>query len=375
MKISVSAPAGLEGVTKRELYNLIKVDASAINGRLQFDGDIKTVAFLNLHMRTASRVYIVIGSFKVSNFDDLFDGVKNLNFEDYVSDIGQINVYGTAVESTLMSTSACASIIKKAICTRLESVYKKPLLESGERYRIEFNLRRDYLTISLDTSGEGLHKRGYRKNASGDAPLKENVAGALLSLSVWNKSKPFADLFCGSGTLPIECAMKAKNIPAGLNRDFDFLHYKNFDLSFYSQMLESAKSQIDNNYQGEIFACDIDAKQIERAKYHARLAGVGEIINFKVQDMREFSSTTPYGVIVTNPPYGERLLTRNEIVSLYKDYGKTYQKLDKWSAYTLTSVTDFERLFGKKALKKRKVFNGKLECWFYQVMGEKPQKN
>ena len=169
--------------------------------------------------------------------------------------------------------------------------------------------------------------------------------------------------------------MMAKNVPAGLNRDFDFLHYKNFDMSFYQKMLDDAREGIDHNYKGEIFACDIDAKQIERAKYHARLAGVLDVINFKVQDMRDFSSNRSYGVIVSNPPYGERLMTRNQIVSLYKDYGKVYNSLDNWSAYTLTSVTDFERLFAKKAQKKRKVFNGKMECWFYQVMGEKPQKN
>lgn len=374
MNLAVSSPSGLESVVKREIYNLIGVDAPSINGRLYFEGNIQTVAKLNLYSRTASRVYIVIGGFKAQTFDELFSGIENLDFETYVSKNGVIAVHGTTVESKLMAVSACSSIIKKAICKRLENFYKSTLLENGERYKIEYVIRHDYCTVYLDTSGEGLHKRGYRKELVGDAPLKENVAAAILTLSVWNKNKPLADLFCGSGTIPIEAGLIAKNIPSGLYRDFDFLHFKNFNTDFYKEMVENAKIQIDNNAKPIIYACDIDEKQLNIAKKHAKDAGVLDIINFEVKDMREFSSNLEYGVIVSNPPYGERLLTRQEIVKLYRDYGKVYSNLKNWSAYTLTTVSDFERLFNKKADKKRKIYNGKLECFLYQVLGAKPPK-
>lgn len=374
MQITVSAPSGLEGVVKREIYKLTGLDSTAINGRVEVSGDLKTVALFNLHLRTASRVFIKLGSFKAQNFDELFDGVSLIDFENYIDKKGKIEVYGSSIESKLTSVQACASIIKKAICKRLISKYNTELTESGERYKIEFILRRDYCIISLDTSGESLNKRGYRKELIGDAPLKENVAAALILLSVWNKSRPLADLFCGSGTIPIEGALIAKNIAPGLYRDFDFLHYKKFDLSFWEKMRNDAINSIDNETELKIYAFDIEESQIRLARKHAEKAGVLDAIHFQRADMREFSSKLKDGVIITNPPYGERLLDRKTIVSLYRDYGEVYSKLNNWSAYTLTSVTDFERLFRKKANKKRKIYNGKLECNYFSVLGEKPEK-
>ncbi|MBR2377543.1 MAG: class I SAM-dependent RNA methyltransferase [Clostridia bacterium] len=374
MQITVSAPSGLEGVVKREIYKLTGLDSTAINGRVEVSGDLKTVALFNLHLRTASRVFIKLGSFKAQTFDELFDGVSLIDFENYIDKKGKIEVYGSSIESKLTSVQACASIIKKAICKRLISKYDTELTESGERYKIEFILRRDYCIISLDTSGESLNKRGYRKELIGDAPLKENVAAALILLSVWNKSRPLADLFCGSGTIPIEGALIAKNIAPGLYRDFDFLRYKKFDLSFWEDMKKNAINSIDNETELKIYAFDIEESQIRLARKHAEKAGVLDAIHFQRADMREFSSRLKDGVIITNPPYGERLLDRKTIVSLYRDYGEVYSKLNNWSAYTLTSVTDFERLFRKKANKKRKIYNGKLECNYFSVLGEKPEK-
>ena len=374
MQITVSAPSGLEGVVKREIYKLTGLDSTAINGRIEVFGDIKTVALFNLHLRTASRVFIKLGSFKAQTFDELFDGVSLIDFENYIDKKGKIEVYGSSIESKLTSVQACASIIKKAICKRLISKYNTELTESGERYKIEFILRRDYCIISLDTSGESLNKRGYRKELIGDAPLKENVAAALILLSVWNKSRPLADLFCGSGTIPIEGALIAKNIAPGLYRDFDFLRYKKFDLTFWEDMKNDAINSIDNETELKIYAFDIEESQIRLARKHAEKAGVLDAIHFQRADMREFSSKLKDGVIITNPPYGERLLDRKTIVSLYRDYGEVYSKLNNWSAYTLTSVTDFERLFRKKANKKRKIYNGKLECNYFSVLGEKPEK-
>ncbi len=373
MQISVSAPSGLEGVLKREIYKLVGEDAPALNGRLTIEGDIERVALFNLHLRTASRVFIKLGEFKAQTFDELFDGVSKIDFENYIDKNGKIEVYGSAIESKLNSVQASASIIKKAICNRLINHYKCELTENAERYKIEFIIRRDFVTISLDTSGESLNKRGYRKELIGDAPLKENVAAALILLSVWNKTRPLADLFCGSGTIPIEAGLIAKNIAPGLYRDFDFVYYKKFDTSFFDKMKEEAKAQIAKDCAVKIFGFDIEESQIKLSRIHAEKAGVGDIIHFQRADMKDFSSKLKNGVIISNPPYGERLLDRKAIVSLYREFGNVYKKLNNWSCYTLTSVTDFERLFLKKANKKRKIYNGKLECTYYQILGEKPK--
>lgn len=373
MKITVSAPSGLEGVVKRELYNLTEQESQAISGRLTIDGDVYTVAKLNLNLRTASRVYITIGSFKAETFDELFDNLLKLDFENYLDKCSKISVFSNIFESKLNSLQAVSSVSKKAICKRLESEYKCKLKESGFEHKIELNIRRDFVTVNLNTSGEPLHKRGYRTSV-GDAPIKENVASCLLDLSVWNKNKILVDPFCGSGTILIEAGMILKNIPSGLNRDFDFLHFEKFDTSFYAQMIEDAKSKIVKVDKPTLFGLDIEESQIKLARAHAKKAGVADAILFEVKDMREFTFKTSYGVIVTNPPYGERISDRNQVVKLYRDYGKVFSSLNEWSAFTITPVSDFERLFGKKAVKKRKIYNGKLECYYYSVLGAKPPK-
>ena len=373
MKITVSAPSGLEGVVKRELYKLTGKDSQAINGRLTIDGDIKTVATLNLNLRTASRVYITLGSFKAENFDELFDNISKLDFENYLDKTSKITVYSDIFEAKLNSIQAVSSVCKKAICNRLERFYGSKLNESGFNHKIEISIRRDFVTVNLNTSGEPLHKRGYRTSV-GDAPIKENVASCLLDLSVWNKSKPLVDLFCGSGTILIEAGLIVKNIPAGINRDFDFLHFEKFDISFYEQMLTEARQNIQSPNAVTLIGYDIEESQVKLARAHAKKAGVSDIVRFEVKDMREFTSSESYGVIVTNPPYGERISDRNQIVNLYRDFGKVYKSLDNWSAFTITPVTDFERLFGKKADKKRKIYNGRLECTYYSILGAKPPK-
>lgn len=373
MKITVSAPSGLEGVVKKELYNLIGVNAQAINGKLTFDGDIKTVAKLNLHMRTASRVYILIGSFKACDFDTLFDGIYSLDFENYLDKSSKITVLSDIFESKLNSIQAVSSVAKKAICKRLAEKYGCDILENGYNHKITLSIRRDYVSVYLNASGEPLHKRGYRTSV-GDAPIKETVASCLLYLSIWNKNKILVDPFCGSGTIAIEAGMIAKNIAPGLKRDFDFLHFEKFDTSFYQDMKAEAESQITTPTKINIFGYDIEKSQVTLAKAHAKKAGVSDAVEFKVADMRDFTSEDSYGVIVTNPPYGERLLKRSEIVSLYRDFGKIYKSLKDWSVFTITPVTDFERLFGKKADKKRKIFNGRLECTLYSTYGNPPKK-
>lgn len=375
MEICVTSASGIEAVTKRELYKIIgKEDLSAINGRIKFEGDESDVAKCNLNLRTGNRVEIVLGGFKAETFDDLFDGVKSIPFEEYIDRDGKIIVSAKSVQSKLFAYSAIQSVSKKAICERLCEKYGvNELNESGARYKIEVAALKDYVTVTLDTSGDGLHRRGYR-GLVGEAPLKETLAAALVELSVWNKTRPFADLFCGTGTIPIEACMIALNIPAGLNRSFDFQNWKRFDKKIFDRAAEEAKANIVTAADLRISGFDIDDKQLKLARKHAELAGVDKYIHFQRADMRDFSSRFSHGVIISNPPYGERLSDRKEVEKLYRDYGKKVALLDDWCAYTLTPVDDFERLFGKKADKKRKIYNGKIECCYYSHLAPPPKK-
>lgn len=375
MEICVTSASGIEAVTKRELYKIIgKEDLSAINGRIKFEGDESDVVKCNLNLRTGNRVEIVLGGFKAETFDDLFDGVKSIPFEEYIDRDGKIIVSAKSVQSKLFAYSAIQSVSKKAICERLCKKYGvNELNESGARYKIEVAALKDYVTVTLDTSGDGLHRRGYR-GLVGEAPLKETLAAALVELSVWNKTRPFADLFCGTGTIPIEACMIALNIPAGLNRSFDFQNWKRFDKKIFDRAAEEAKANIVTDADLRISGFDIDDKQLKLARKHAELAGVDKYIHFQRADMRDFSSRFSHGVIISNPPYGERLSDRKEVEKLYRDYGKKVALLDDWCAYTLTPVDDFERLFGKKADKKRKIYNGKIECCYYSHLAPPPKK-
>ena len=375
MEICVTSASGIEAVTKRELYKIIgKEDLSAINGRIKFEGDESDVAKCNLNLRTGNRVEIVLGGFKAETFDDLFEGIKAIPFEEYICRDGKIIVNAKSVQSKLFAYSAIQSVSKKAICERLCKKFGvNELGESGARYKIEVAALKDYVTVTLDTSGDGLHRRGYR-GLVGEAPLKETLAAALVELSVWNKSRPLADLFCGTGTIPIEACMIALNIPAGLNRGFDFQNWKCFDKKIFDRAAEEAKANIVTDADLRIGGFDIDDKQLKLARKHAELAGVDKYIHFQRADMRDFSLRFSHGVIISNPPYGERLSDRKEVEKLYRDYGKKVASLDDWCAYTLTPVDDFERLFGKKADKKRKIYNGKIECCYYSHLAPPPKK-
>ena len=371
MRICVSCASGCEAVLKRELYKLGYGDLPAINGRIYFDGDISSVAKCNLYLRTANRVYIELASFKACNFDELYDGVSSINWSAYTSINGKFDVVAKCVDSHIHAISVTQSITKKAIVNSLSK--GGILLENGERYRVEVAIVKDYVSVLLDTSGSGLHRRGYRALV-GDAPLKETLAAAIINLTVWNYTRPFADLFCGSGTFAIEAAMKAQQIPAGSMRDFDFLHWTKLNgEEVFNEIKKKGMQNIKDN-PIRLSAFDIDEKQLSLARKHAKIAGVEQYIHFQRADMRDFSSSKKYGVIITNPPYGERLSERKEIEKLMKDYGKVYSKLDEWSAYTLTPVTDFERLFGKKADKKRKIYNGPIECCLYSMLSNPPPK-
>ena len=369
--ISVSSASGVEAVTKRELGKLGIENAPAVNGRISFKGDEKIVASCNLFLRTANRVFITVTSFKAQTFDELFEGIRAADWKCFLPDDAKIIITAKCVSSRLMAISACQSIAKKAVCENLISAYGKPLKEEGARYKIEVSVYKDIVTVSLDTSGEGLHRRGYR-GLVGEAPLKETLAAALIELSVWNPSRPFVDLFCGSGTLPIEAALIATDTPAGINRDFDFLHWKNMDFSVFYDIKETARAKIKDGKDLYISGFDIDEKQIELARTHANLAGVGNVIHLQRADMRDFSNRHKNGVIISNPPYGERLMERREVAALYSDLGKLYAGFPDWCMYILTAADGFERSFGRHADKKRRIYNGKLDCNFYTYLGKKP---
>lgn len=374
MKICVTTASGVEAVTKRELYRLFKIDPPALNGRICFDGEWEEIAKCNMYLRTANRVGIILGEFKAETFDDLFDGLKRVAFEEFIPVDGKIIVTAKNVLSKLFAVSATQSISKKAICARLFEKYGvNSLPESGARYKVEVAILKDHVTVTLDTSGDGLHRRGYR-GLVGEAPLKETLASAIVQLSVWNPSRPLVDVFCGTGTIPIEATLIALNIASGKNRNFDFTEWKCFDKSIFDRVKAEAIASERLDSEIRISGFDVDENQLKLARRHAREAGVEKYIHFQRADMRDFSSRFSHGVIISNPPYGERLSDRREIEVLYRDYGKMVRSLDNWCAYTLTSVTDFERLFGKKADKKRKLYNGKLECNLFSHLSAPPQK-
>ncbi len=365
---------GVESVTKRELVKMGFENCPAVDGRITFKGSLKDVLRCNVNLRTADRILIKLCEFKADTFDGLFDGIYAFEWKDFVSVDQKITVVAKSVKSKLFATSAIQRLTKKAVAEKLKKSYKTSVLaENGAEMKIEVSLKNDVATVSLDTSGMGLHKRGYR-DLVGAAPLKETLAAALVMLSVWNSDRPFADLFCGSGTLPIEAAMIGLNIAPCINRTFAINGWKFFDGKIFDEVVQEAKAnQIERELK--IFGFDIDDNAISLSMRHAKRCGVEKYIHFQRQDFKDFSSKLRYGVIVSNPPYGERLMSEKEVRFLYKDLHAKFDTLNDWSLGVLTSYYDFEKAFGKKADKNRKFFNSNLECHFFQYLGAKPPIN
>lgn len=373
--VSVTCASGVEKVVKSELKRLGYEIAPALNGTLTFNGDMLAVARLNVFMRSIDRVYIKLCEFPVLTFDDLFDGVKNTRLEDFIPKDAKIIVNGKCVKSKLFAVSACQSLIKKAVVDRLSNVYGvNRLVENGALYGLEFSIFKDTFTLYLNTSGAGLHKRGYR-DLVGIAPIKETLASSLLLLSDFYKDRPFADPFCGSGTIAIEGAKIALDIAGGIGRRFAFNDWKNFDQKIFDLAFTEAKDKEKRDRKIEFFASDIDKKAISLAKYHAERAGLKDKIRFEVKDVYNFSSTLKNGTIVTNPPYGERVYDRKQAEECYKSFGKAYAKLDGWSAFVITSANNFEKHFGKKCDRERKLYNSNKECKYYYYYGKKGDNN
>lgn len=364
-EIVVTSAFGVETVTKKELKKLGVNDPKANNGSFVFPGTDLDIARLNVFLRTADRVFIKVSEFPCLTFDELFDNTAALPWENYLDVSSNIVVNGKSVRSRLFSLSDCQRIVKKAVLSRLSKVYNKSYFdEDGARTEICFSLRDDVVTLTINTSGKGLHKRGYR-DLVGEAPIKETLACALIDLAhpIWDE--PLIDPFCGSGTIIIEAAMQALNIAPGKSRDFDFIHWTDFDKSLYAKAIQEA---LDNEKIRKLsFAgYDIDPAAIKLALHHAERAGIKDCVHFQVRDVQELSSARPHGCIITNPPYGERLLTPKETDRLYKTFGEVCLRLPSWSINVITSNPTFERSFGKKAVKNRKLYNANKECRYYQ---------
>lgn len=357
---------GLEGVAAQECKHLGLENVRAEDGRVLCEGDITQAARLNLNLRTGERVILLLGRFPADNFDALFEGTAALPWEHFIPKDGKFPVRCQSVGSQLHAEVTCGNVVKKAVAKRLGGAYGLTTLpETGADYAIRCLILKDTVTLGIDTSGPSLHKRGYRALSTG-APLRETLAAAMVLLSRYRGKGIFADPFCGSGTIPIEAALIAKNRAPGLNRTFPA---QKWPLIPQAAWLDGVDEAMDREYGGayEIFASDIDPKAVELARQNAALAEVDDLITFSIADATAFQSDAPTGRVVTNPPYGQRLMEKDEAEGLYAAFGKAFRRLPKgWELYLLSSHTEFERTFGKPADKKRKLYNGPLLCNLFQ---------
>ena len=367
---------GLEAPLKREITDL-GYDVSRVeDGRVFFIGDAEAIVRANIFLRTAERVLINAGTFHAETFEDLFQGVKAINWEDFIPVDARFYVTkASSVKSKLFSPSDIQSIAKKAMVERLKNIYHISWFEeSGINIPIRIFIHKDEVTVGIDTTGDSLHKRGYRK-LTAKAPIAENLAAALISLTPWKGDRILVDPFCGSGTFPIEAAMIAANMAPGMKRKFTAQSYTHIiEPSEWRYALEEAEEMVDLNVDTDIQGYDLDDDMVKIARENARLAGVDHLIHFQRKDVKDLSHAKKYGFIITNPPYGERLEDKSDIAPLYKIIGERYKALDSWSMYLITSYEEAESALGLKSQKNRKIYNGMLKTYFYQFPGPKPPK-
>ena len=367
---------GLEAVLKREIIELGYEITSVEDGRVTFIGDAEAVCRANVFLRTAERILIKVGQFHAETFDELFEGTRALPWEMYLPQNAKFWVTKAAsVKSKLFSPSDIQSIMKKAMVERMRKVYHVNWFpEDGDAFPVRVFLYKDEVTVSLDTTGESLHKRGYRK-LTAKAPIAENLAAALIMLTPWNKTRILVDPFCGSGTIPIESAMMAANMAPGMNRSFLAESWTHIipKKEWYACMDEAAEL-VDFSQMPDIQGYDIDDEMVRIARSNARLAGVESMIHLQVRPLEQLSHPKKYGFIITNPPYGERLEEKKDLPALYRMIGERYRQLDSWSMYLITAYENAEADIGRKADKNRKIYNGMMKTYYYQFLGPKPPK-
>lgn len=364
---------GLEAVVAGELKELGYDNLKLENGKVTFCGDEMDIVTCNLWLRTADRVLIKMSEFKAESFEELFQGTLSVDWGNIMLEDAFMHVTGKSIKSKLHSVPDCQSIVKKAVVEAMKRKYNRERFhETGVEYKIEVGILKDRVTLTLDTSGEALHKRGYREN-SGGAPIKETLAAALVLLSKWNPSQILADPMCGSGTIAIEAALIARNMAPGLNRSFVSEKWDIVPHSLWQDLRKHAQNSINSN-DFRILASDIDGRVIKTARANAKKAGVEDYIAFQKMPLKKFSSSKKYGFIISNPPYGERLGEKKEVENLYKDMGEVFSRLENWSYFIITAHTEFEKYFGRKSHKNRKLYNGRLKCYYYQYFGERDER-
>ena len=377
-KYELFAPChfGLEAVLKREIIDLGYEVTEVVDGRVSFEGDEEAIARCNVFLRTTERVMLKVGSFKAVTFDELFEKTKALPWENFIPKDGKFWVKkASSIKSKLFSPSDIQRIVKKAIVDRLSGKYNiLRFPEDGSEYPIRITILKDEVTVGLDTSGESLHKRGYRR-LTVKAPITETLAAALISLTPWKKDRLLIDPFCGSGTIPIEAAMIGLNIAPGMKRDFQAMAWDNIlPKSLFKEAKKEAEDLIDRDTKLSIQGYDLDTSALDAARGNLSFAGLERNIHFQQRDMRDISSAKKYGFIITNPPYGERLEEKEAMPQLYREMGKAFQRLDEWSYYIITGFEDAPKYFGRKPDKNRKIYNGMMKTYFYSYQGAKPPR-
>ncbi|MBR8661739.1 MULTISPECIES: class I SAM-dependent RNA methyltransferase [Brevibacillus] len=374
VELIATATFGLEAVVAQEVRALGYEDVKVDNGKVTFTADISAIPRANLWLRTADRVRLKMGEFRATTFDELFEKTKALPWSDWLPENATFPVEGKSVKSTLFSVPDCQAIVKKAVVESLKKTYKRDWFEEqGPMYKIEVALLKDVATLTIDTSGPGLHKRGYR-GLIGAAPLKETMAAAMILLSRWKPDRVLMDPFCGSGTIPIEAALIGQNIAPGMNREFVSESWPNIPKTVWRQARAETHDLARYDQKLEIIGTDIDDEILRVARRNAAEAGVEDQIHFQRMDVRDVRTKRKYGYLICNPPYGERLGDWKQVARLYRDMGEVFSALDTWSFYVLTSDEQFEKHFGRTASKKRKLYNGNIKVDYYQFFGPKPPR-
>jgi putative N6-adenine-specific DNA methylase len=365
---------GLEAVVARELKSLGFEDLNSEDGRVHFSGGFESIVRANLWLRSADRVVLQIGEFQAHDFGELFDRTRDLPWEQWLPRDAEFPVTGRSSKSQLHSVPDCQRIVKKAIVERLRTAYDVDWFEeTGPLYPIEVSVLKNNVKLTIDTSGSGLNKRGYRK-LTAKAPLRETLAAAMVQLSVWNFERPFVDPFCGSGTIPIEAALIATNRAPGLNRVFACSDWPQIEDSVWEQAWQEAKDVMRPAPEELLIGTDVDPEALGMARYHANKAGVGELVHFQQRPFHELSSAKKYGCVVTNPPYGERMGEEAEVERIYASMAGVFNRLETWSFFVLTPFEKFEKVVRRQSTRRRKLYNAKIACTLHQILGPRPPR-